>query len=179
MWKLRWNAAAVAGLSLMSTPRNRTPLGVKFWASRDSSGASARHGVHQHHDVPVVGGQGELAAGQQGPGDVRRDRARTAAVHGGARAAGHEALAVALRAAVPDRPAVAGAERQRAGQPEGSHAGRAPGARVPQRGLGEDAPVARASRQTGQSDLLQAVVPRPIVPDPASRRDIGSACGRP
>src|SRR5947208_10107805 len=47
MWKLRWNAAAVAGLSLMSTPRNRTPLGVKFWASRDSSGASARHGVHQ------------------------------------------------------------------------------------------------------------------------------------
>ena len=47
MWKSRWNASAVAGLSLMSTPRNRTPLGVKCWASRDRNGASARHGVHQ------------------------------------------------------------------------------------------------------------------------------------
>src|SRR5215831_12187069 len=47
MPKRLWNAWAVAGLSLMSTPRNRTPRGVKCRASWDRDGASARHGVHQ------------------------------------------------------------------------------------------------------------------------------------
>src|SRR5215470_1646157 len=47
MPKRRSNASAVAGLSLMSTPRNRTPRGVKRLASWDRNGASARHGVHQ------------------------------------------------------------------------------------------------------------------------------------
>src|SRR6476646_5383147 len=48
MPKRLWNASAVAGLSLMSTPRNRTPRGVKYRASWDRDGASAWHGVH--HD---------------------------------------------------------------------------------------------------------------------------------
>src|SRR5215471_6961920 len=47
MLKRLWNASAVAGLSLMSTPRNRTPRGVKCRANCDRDGASARHGVHQ------------------------------------------------------------------------------------------------------------------------------------
>src|SRR5262249_55643845 len=47
MPKRLWNALAVAGLSLMATPRNRTPRGVKCRASWARCGASARHGVHQ------------------------------------------------------------------------------------------------------------------------------------
>src|SRR5215472_8468487 len=47
MPKRLWNAPAVAGLSLISTPRNRTPRGVKYRASWARDGASARHGVHQ------------------------------------------------------------------------------------------------------------------------------------
>src|SRR5262252_2713223 len=47
MPKSRWNAWALAGLSLMSTPRNLTPVGAKCRDSRDRTGASLRHGVHQ------------------------------------------------------------------------------------------------------------------------------------
>src|SRR6266851_5006917 len=39
-------ASALAGLSRMSIPRNRTPEDVKCEASADRPGASARHGVH-------------------------------------------------------------------------------------------------------------------------------------
>src|SRR5215831_8994898 len=48
MAKLRWNALALAGVSLMSTPRNWTPAGLNLRASEASVGASARQGVH--HD---------------------------------------------------------------------------------------------------------------------------------
>src|SRR5215471_7118866 len=48
MAKLRWNARALAGVSLMSTPRNWTPTGLNLRASEASVGASARQGVH--HD---------------------------------------------------------------------------------------------------------------------------------
>src|SRR4249919_1863291 len=48
MLKLRWNASALAGVSLMSTPRNRTPAELNVRASEASAGASARQGVH--HD---------------------------------------------------------------------------------------------------------------------------------
>src|SRR5215470_7149730 len=48
MLKLRWNALALAGVSLMSTPRNRTPAGLNVRANEASAGASARQGVH--HD---------------------------------------------------------------------------------------------------------------------------------
>src|SRR6266536_5050911 len=46
--KLRWNAWALAGVSLMSTPRKATPAGRSVRASDASVGASARQGVH--HD---------------------------------------------------------------------------------------------------------------------------------
>src|ERR1700728_1179948 len=41
------NASAVAGLSRMSMPRNRTPEDLNAVASAERPGASARHGVHQ------------------------------------------------------------------------------------------------------------------------------------
>src|SRR5215471_20016716 len=53
-------------------------------------GAPGSPEVH-HHDVATVLGQGELIAGQQGPGDPRRGRAGAGAEHRGARAAGDEA----------------------------------------------------------------------------------------
>src|SRR5262249_33149368 len=43
-----WQAGALAGVSLMSTPRKATPAGRSVRASDASVGASARHGVH--HD---------------------------------------------------------------------------------------------------------------------------------
>src|SRR5258705_9267765 len=39
-------ACALAGLSRMSMPRNRTPVDLRCVASADRPGASARHGVH-------------------------------------------------------------------------------------------------------------------------------------
>ena len=50
--KLRWNASALAGVSLMSTPRKATPAGLNARASEASLGASARQGVH--HDPYFV-----------------------------------------------------------------------------------------------------------------------------
>src|SRR5262249_60403679 len=75
-------------------------------------------------------------------------------VDGRARAAGHEALAVAGRGRLPDRPAVAGPERHRSGQRESCTGNGVPGARVrgqPRTGAPrKDAPAAAtASRQTG------------------------------
>src|SRR5215472_6326033 len=181
MWKSRWNAAAVAGLSLMSTPRNRTPLGVKCWASRDRNGASARHGVHQDPQkfitttcpwscarvnllpdsrVPVTWGATgpELAPYTVVPGlpDTKLWPSLPGPLFPIA------PLSHAPSASAPASPRTAARAARRACGCRGAGLERMP----PWRGH-------RGERD--RVDLLQAVVPRPIVPDPALGRDIGPA----
>src|SRR5690348_1194608 len=169
MPKRLWNAWAVAGLSLMSTPRNRTPRAVKCRASCDRDGASARHGVHQDPQKfttttwPRYWARANLLPDSRVP--VTRG------------AAGPEVAPYTVVPALPDTklwPLLAAVLCPIAPPSQAASASEAAGAQAHWRGLGEDAPVARASRQTGQNDLLQAVVPRPIVPDGTPARESGA-----
>src|SRR5215475_9364819 len=179
MWKSRWNAAAVAGLSLMSTPRNRTPLGVKCWASRDRNGASARHGVHQDPQkfitttCPCSWARANLLPDSKVPvtrGATGPELARYTVVPGlpdtklwpllPGPLFPIAPLSHAPSASAPASPRAAATAARRARDCRGAGLERMP----PWRGH-------RGKRD--RVDLLQAVVPRPIVPDPASGHATG------
>jgi hypothetical protein len=115
MLKLRWNAWALAGVSLMSTPRKATPAGRNVRASDASVGASARQGVHhdpQKFIVTAEPGQAEPGTVERGAGDRGRERAVAAPEDRGAAVPRDEALAVAGRCALRDAAARAGRHRE-------------------------------------------------------------------